>query len=333
MSEMQGNDLSHWNGHVDWSQAKEQLQFAMVKATQGTNYVDPLYSEDITGLRVAGERRGSYHYPNGDDPAAEAAWYVHHAGRQNGEMQALDFEGEILNHHDPVGWAAAFLGRVRELTNNLPLIYMSGSVCTRFDWSRVQAMGVGLWVASWQSVAPTHLGGWKFAIMWQRSDDGSLAGVHGRVDQDVFFGNATTWAAYANNHGTPAPPPPGPPKPTPPPAPTPSAPKTYSVQHGDTLSAIGRAHDVSVHQLVVANEHRYPSLGWNEDLIQVGWVLIISTSPHPPATYTVKKGDTLSGIATHYATTVAHLVDLNKAHYPSLAKNDDLIQVGWVLLT
>lgn len=48
-------------------------------------------------------------------------------------------------------------------------------------------------------------------------------------------------------------------------------------------------------------------------------------------TYTVKKGDTLSGIASKNNTTVANLVKLNRLKYPSLIFNKNLIKVGWVL--
>lgn len=48
-------------------------------------------------------------------------------------------------------------------------------------------------------------------------------------------------------------------------------------------------------------------------------------------TYTVKKGDTLSGIASKNKTTVANLVKLNRLKYPSLILNKNLIKVGWVL--
>jgi len=334
-NELDGIDASHWQGKVDWDEAVHAIGFAMLKATQGTNYVDPTYAGNITALRQNGERRGSYHWPNGGDPKAEAGWYVHHAGRQNGEMQALDFEGDILNHADPVGWAAAWLAEVFRLTGNRPLIYMSGSVCTRFDWSRVVQLDVGLWVASWQTTEPTHLGAWKFAIMWQRDDDGHLAGIDGRVDQDVFFGDSETWQKYANNSTLPASPPPAPvPAPPKPPATPPGA--VYTVKHGDTLSGIGNAHDVTVHQLVAANEHRYPSLGWNPDLIQVGWQLVIPdgkapAAPAPFPTHVVVAGDTLSELAGVYKTSVAELVKLNEGKYPSLKTNADHIEVGWVL--
>ena len=48
-------------------------------------------------------------------------------------------------------------------------------------------------------------------------------------------------------------------------------------------------------------------------------------------TYTVKKNDNLSTIASKNNTTVKALVDLNASKYPCLLKNPDLIYEGWIL--
>ena len=119
------------------------------------------------------------------------------------------------------------------------------------------------------------------------------------------------------------------------PAPKPSAPTnsttpssststgTYTVKSGDTLSAISRRHNTSVSELKTLNNLR-------SDLIFVGQTLKVkgqSTTPAPKpttpsssssnatstsaTTYTVKSGDTLSGISRRYNTTVSELKRLN----------------------
>ncbi len=114
--------------------------------------------------------------------------------------------------------------------------------------------------------------------------------------------------------------------------------QTYTVARGDTLSKIAKRFHTTVGRLVDLNKGRYPSLAKNSHMIRVGWVLKIAGAPGgttttAPAgtTYTVVRGDTLSKIAKRFHTTVAHLVDLNKGRYPSLARNSRMIRVGWVL--
>ncbi|AJH77463.1 LysM peptidoglycan-binding domain-containing protein [Heyndrickxia coagulans] len=108
-------------------------------------------------------------------------------------------------------------------------------------------------------------------------------------------------------------------------APSSSA-KTYTVKSGDTLSAIALNHGISVSNLI----------SWNKlssSLIYPGDVLAISkgagsdtpsssssspsSSPRPAGssssttTYTVKSGDTLSGISKQFGTSVSKLKSLN----------------------
>ncbi len=83
--------------------------------------------------------------------------------------------------------------------------------------------------------------------------------------------------------------------PTPSGEPSPIDGTTYTVQRGDTLSAIARAFATTTAQLQAWNAGRYPSLVADASIIEPGWVLIVSgdpgvtpipapPSPTPPAT-------------------------------------------------
>ena len=102
---------------------------------------------------------------------------------------------------------------------------------------------------------------------------------------------------------------------------TPSSTNTYTVKGGDTLTAISRQYNTSIAELKALNNLR-------SDLIFVGQSLKVKeqtkqSAPKPtkPAnststatsgrTYTVKSGDTLSGISRRYNTSVSELKRLN----------------------
>lgn len=79
------------------------------------------------------------------------------------------------------------------------------------------------------------------------------------------------------------------------PVPSASQGTTYTVQPGDTLSSIARAFGTTVDQLRAWNAERYPSLLANPNVIEPGWILIVSGDPNvtpvptptpPPATPT-----------------------------------------------
>lgn len=93
---------------------------------------------------------------------------------------------------------------------------------------------------------------------------------------------------------------------------------TYTVKSGDTLTAIAAKYKTTVAKLVSLNGIKNPNL------IKVGQKLKVTGAAPAPAKqyYTVKKGDTLSAIASRYGTTWQKLQSLNGI------RNANLISVG-----
>ena len=85
--------------------------------------------------------------------------------------------------------------------------------------------------------------------------------------------------------------------------------QTYTVKSGDTLYGISNQFGVSVSDLMRKNNIS------NASTLRVGQVLTIpestGTNPNTTFLYTVKKGDSLYGIARMYNTTVSELAKLN----------------------
>lgn len=63
------------------------------------------------------------------------------------------------------------------------------------------------------------------------------------------------------------------------PTPAPVTGTEYTVRAGDSLAAIGRAYGTTTEQLQAWNAGRYPSLATNPNVIEPGWVLIVSGDP------------------------------------------------------
>ena len=59
-----GIDVSKHQGVIDWEELKknQKIQFVYIKATEGSNYVDPRYRQNINNARKHGFKVGSYHY-------------------------------------------------------------------------------------------------------------------------------------------------------------------------------------------------------------------------------------------------------------------------------
>jgi LysM repeat protein len=118
------------------------------------------------------------------------------------------------------------------------------------------------------------------------------------------------------------------PTPTPAPAPTPPASGgKYTVVSGDTMSGIAAKYGISLGQLEGMN----PQVT-NPNLIGVGQVLNVpgGSSPAPApsgGTYTVKSGDTLSGIAAKFGTTYQHLAQINGLSDPNKIYPGQILKV------
>ena len=95
----------------------------------------------------------------------------------------------------------------------------------------------------------------------------------------------------------------------------------YTVKAGDTLSAIANKYGSNINNIATLHPIK------NKDRISVGQKLYVPVGKTTTSsgTYTVKSGDTLSGIAKKYATSVATLQSKNNI------KNADKIYAGQVL--
>ena len=117
------------------------------------------------------------------------------------------------------------------------------------------------------------------------------------------------------------------PQPSTPPAPAPgtgTAAGSYTVRSGDTLSGIAARHGVSLSALTAANPQiRNPNLIHPGQKINIPGQGGSAPAPAPSSSYTVRSGDTLSGIAARHGVSLSALTAAN----PQI-RNPNLIHPG-----
>ena len=99
---------------------------------------------------------------------------------------------------------------------------------------------------------------------------------------------------------------------------------SYTVVRGDTLNKIARTYNVTVQSIVELNSIQNPNL------IYVGQTLIIETNSEKDLsyiTYTVRRGNTLWGIARRYNTSVSAIVSLNQIQTPNLIYPGQILRI------
>jgi len=193
-----GVDVSHWQGSIDWNQVRRRgYVFAFVKATEDTSYVDSQFDTNMRNGHAAGLYMGAYHFarPNApiqDDAIAEADFFVNQISpylTSGYLVPALDLEvGSDLGWGALTDWANTFLNRVYQRTGVKPIIYTSAYYARNLEPSITQW---DLWIAHWtyDPNANPSTGVWSTWAFWQYSDQGSVPGISGNVDLDVFNGD------------------------------------------------------------------------------------------------------------------------------------------------
>ena len=213
---IEGIDVSLFQDTIDWETARSSgIEFAYIRATRGEEYVDPLFLANMRGAAKAGVLAGAYHFcfvdtdvANPQDPVIEADHFLsvikpyYDAGMTLPPVADVEGLDDLpLYGYDTIAeqrafvsnWTQVFSNRINEVLGVRPYIYTSKSGANSLYTASV-ANQHELWLAWWRGtgttqppvVADTPLWApWKF---WQYTATGTVPGIVGDVDRDVFHG-------------------------------------------------------------------------------------------------------------------------------------------------
>ena len=207
---LEGVDVSHWQGSISWTKVSAAgKRFAMIKASESTDYVDPLYAGNRANAQAAGLATGAYHFArpssSAGDAAAEADHFASAVDLGTGDLiPALDIE--VTGGLTPsalTAWVTSFLNEATIRFGVKPMIYTSPAfwkTALADTRSLADAGYKVLWVAHWGVSKPTvpaqNWGGhgWTF---WQYDNCGSVPGIPGCVDLDRYNGTSLMPQLYS----------------------------------------------------------------------------------------------------------------------------------------
>ena len=200
---LNGIDISWYQRGINI--AAVPADFVIVKATEGTGYINPCFREQADATLNSGKLLGIYHYISGGSWQAEAEYFVNtvkdYVGRA---VLALDFESDYNSAYGDTAYLQQCAQTVYNLTGVHPLLYGS-----QRDYGRLAAVSnatnCGLWIAQYKNYAhigyqdtPWNEGAYDCA-MRQYSSSGALPGYGGNLDLNKFYGDATAWQSYAKS--------------------------------------------------------------------------------------------------------------------------------------
>jgi lysozyme len=194
--EIHGIDISHYQGEIDWEVLRNQgmidkcpVRFVMIKATEGTDRVDPNFQENFSQALEYGFTRGAYHFYSVHSSAKDqASFFINTVGLQRGDLPpVLDVEHKPRHQTDEQFRESVllWLEMVEQHYGVKPIIYTYYKFKMRYLSDEVFDQ-YPYWIAHYYVDSVEYKGEWKF---WQHTDVGRLPGIKGYVDLNIYNGS------------------------------------------------------------------------------------------------------------------------------------------------
>lgn len=310
---LNGIDISNWQQGIDLS--KVPCDFVIAKATQGTGYVSPDCARQIEQARQTGKRFGVYHYVSGGNAVAEANYFVDNCANWIGKgLFCIDWESNENSAWGNEGYLEQVVAQVKARTGIPPIIYVQAS-----RYAQVAAVAnrqnCGLWIAQYANMNPTGYQstpwneGAYACVIRQYSSSGRLPGYGGNLDLNKFYGDGATYDKYVTGGG--------------------SGSTVAPSQPSDPLA--GRSDDDLANAVIRGEfgdgDARKQKLGARYAAVQA----LVNRKLAKPAssgrTYTVRTGDTLSGIAAKLGVAQSQITGFHSGN-PNLIYPGEVLAIG-----
>ena len=188
-----GIDISKHNDVVNWKKVKSMtfkdlsIEFAFIKATEGTSLVDKQFQRNWNESQKVGLRRGAYHfYIPWKDPVSQANNFVKTVSLNEGDLApVLDVESNSLKADKQIiAEIDTWLKLVGKHYGKKPIIYTNPNFYRKFIKGNFDEYP--LWIADYSK---ENLSGYPKGQLyfWQHTQKAWVQGIRGTVDFNVFL--------------------------------------------------------------------------------------------------------------------------------------------------
>ena len=332
MSKIYGIDVASYQTVAQ--AVNKNAQATVVKATQGTGYVNPKCDAQYQNAKKHGKLLGVYHYAGGGNATAEADYFLKNIKGYIGEaVLFLDWENGQNSAYGNGKWVKQFVDRVKAKTGIDCVIYTGSEGAAQV--APYVKKSNALWIAqypyrnypSFNEPKSNYNSHGMTVFGWQFSST--------PLDHSVYYVTPAQWKAYAKGSGkiTPA-------KPAKKPAtkPKPAGAKwvtnkvTYKLKvavklrsgastGSGVLSTLPAGSVVKTDRAIIQGGYRWvrqPRGGGKYAYLATGpanntlaYVSTVKNGAKTVRTYTVRSGDNLSTIAKRLGTSTNNLVAKN----------------------
>lgn len=191
--EVHGVDVSSYQGDIDWpTLAAQDIQFAFIKATEGSSYVDEKFAYNWQHASETNLPVGAYHFFSYDSAGSTQAenFIANVPVREDSLPPGVDVEfyGDKERHlpekEDVSRELHALLNQLEAHYGKKPIIYATEKSYVLYIWGEFDDYDI--WIRN--VVTNTNLEQWTF---WQYTDKMKLSGYDGKeqfIDMNVFSG-------------------------------------------------------------------------------------------------------------------------------------------------
>lgn len=200
-----GIDVSKHQGTIDWKKVRSDgVQFAMIRATAGQDYLDPMLEENVRGCEKYGIDYGFYHYSYAQstlDASKEAVFFLSAIKTYSPTYPvAFDLEDKTqqkLGKTMLTNIAYTFLEKM-ESKNYYAILYTNNYWLKELlDEEKLSKFDK--WLADWRGKKPdyTSYGMWQYSVIGSKEDveskraviEGSINGIDTAVDINYSYKN------------------------------------------------------------------------------------------------------------------------------------------------
>lgn len=303
---MKGIDVSSWQGTIDWSKVKSQVDFAIIRLGLGDNIEkqdDSQFLNNVNGCISNGIPFGVYLYSYAKNLAGNEsiASEIEHCKRLLNKISTKPFCVYIDMEAD----STTYLGKLMltnyalEFCKQMTSAGYKAGVYANENWfknyldvAKIAEQGYSVWCAKYSTSKPNIESNYD---IWQYSSTGTVDGITGNVDMNTMYndirGNVTDSTTKL---------------------------KSITEIAQEVINGLwGNGND---------RKNRLASAGYNYNEIQ-SKVNELLGNTNSVVTYTVKAGDTLSGIASKYGTTYQVLASYNGISNPNVIRVGQVIKI------
>lgn len=202
--EVQGVDVSHYQGEIDWQVFEEQgIDFAFIKATEGSGHVDTKFDENWEEADATKIKTGAYHFFSFDSSAeTQAQLYIDTVGDLSGRLIPvvdIEFYGDKFSNppekEEIVGELKTMLNILEAEYGVKPMVYTTYTFYYKYLNGEID--DYPLWIRNvYFSPNVDMRYQWTF---WQYTDTAIINGYSGAeeyIDRNVFCGSAEELDEY-----------------------------------------------------------------------------------------------------------------------------------------